>query len=147
MGFKTVVLDDRPAFANREVFDSADRIILLDTFEHALQAVELDSQSYVVIVTRGHVHDKTVLAQALRTPAGYIGMIGSRRKRDTIYQALRDEGFTAQDVGRVYSPIGLGIGGETPEEIAVSIVAEMIKVRAEQGAPRLELKGLSERQD
>jgi len=83
-----------------------------------------------VIVTRGHMHDKTVLAQTLKTGARYIGMIESRRKRDIIYEKLLDEGFTQHDIDRVYSPIGLDIGAETPEEIAVSIVAELIKVRA-----------------
>jgi xanthine dehydrogenase accessory factor len=136
VGFKSVVLDDRPDYANRDVFDSADRIVPLDTFERALQGVDLDENSYVVIVTRGHVHDATVLRQVLQTKAGYIGMIGSRRKRDLIYQKLMGEGFTADAIARVYSPIGVPIGAETPEEIAVCIVAEMIKVRAErrQGA-------------
>ena len=76
------------------------------------------------------MHDKTVLAQSLKTGARYIGMIGSRRKRDIIYETLLEEGFTQQDIDRVYSPIGLDIGAETPEEIAVSIVAELIKMRA-----------------
>ena len=76
------------------------------------------------------MHDKTVLAQSLKTGARYIGMIGSRRKRDIIYETLLEEGFTQQDIDRVHSPIGLHIGAETPEEIAVSIVAELIKVRA-----------------
>ena len=71
-----------------------------------------------------------MLGLALRTSAGYIGMIGSRRKRDKIYQALQEEGFTQQDINRVYSPIGLDIGAETPEELAVSIVGELIQVRA-----------------
>ena len=76
------------------------------------------------------VHDKIVLEQSLRTKAGYIGMIGSRRKRNIIYENLLEQGFTQKDLSRVHSPIGLYIGGETPEEIAVSIVAELIKVRA-----------------
>jgi xanthine dehydrogenase accessory factor len=83
-----------------------------------------------VIVTRGHIHDKTVLTQALRTPAKYVGMIGSRRKRNMIYDSLLKEGFTKADIDRVHAPIGLDIGAETPEEIAVSIVAELIQVRA-----------------
>ena len=83
----------------------------------------------MVIVTRGHIHDKTVLEQALRTNAGYIGMIGSRRKR-IFYKRLLTEGFTQEDINRVHCPIGLNLGGETPEEIAVSIVAELIKTRS-----------------
>ncbi|MBW2023322.1 MAG: XdhC family protein, partial [Deltaproteobacteria bacterium] len=92
----------------------------------------VDEDSYLVIVTRGHVQDKNVLAQALRTDAKYIGMIGSKRKRDIIYEKLLEQGFSQDDLARVHSPIGLEIGAETPEEIAVSIVAELIKVRAEE---------------
>lgn len=131
--FRTVVLDDRVEFANRERFNTADQVILRESFEQAFKDLEVDQESYLVIVTRGHAHDKTVLGQALRTGAGYIGMIGSKRKRDAIYRALLEEGFTEKDLKRVYSPIGIEIEAETPEEIAVSIVAELIKVRAEQG--------------
>ena len=95
-----------------------------------MKELRIDGESYLVIVTRGHAHDQTVLEQALRTRAGYIGMIGSRRKRDATYEALAHEGFTARDFARVHSPIGLNIGAETPEEIAVSIVAELIEARA-----------------
>ena len=94
-----------------------------------MERFEIHDLSYLVIVTRGHMHDKNVLAQALKTKAGYIGMIGSSRKRNIIYEKLLEEGFTQEDLSRVHSPIGLDIGAETPEEIAVSIVAEMIKVR------------------
>ena len=82
-------------------------------------------------MTRGHVHDGTVLGLALKTNAGYIGMIGSRRKRDGIYQRLLNSGYTDDDLKRVHSPIGLPIGDETPEEIAISITAQLIKVRSE----------------
>lgn len=132
VGFQTVVLDDRPEFANRERFDTADRVIIIDSFEGVLDGLPIDHDSYLVIVTRGHVHDKTVLAQALRTEAGYIGMIGSHQKRDATYSVMvKEEGFTADDLARVQSPIGLAIGAESPEEIAVCIVAELIRVRAE----------------
>jgi xanthine dehydrogenase accessory factor len=90
----------------------------------------VDRFSYLVIVTRGHMHDYGVLAQSLKTEARYIGMIGSSRKKKIIYEQLLKDGFTEEDLRRVHSPIGLGIGAETPEEIAVSIVAELIKVRA-----------------
>jgi xanthine dehydrogenase accessory factor len=129
VGFKTVVLDDRTEFANRQRFPGSAEIIVLESFER-LPQLEVDTDSYIVIVTRGHLHDKTILAGALRTNAGYIGMIGSRRKRDKIYEALAAEGFSKKDVERVYSPIGTDIGAETPEELAVSIVGELIKVRA-----------------
>jgi len=129
--FRTVIIDDREEFANRERFPTADEILVISSFDDAFPGRRIDSQSYVVIVTRGHRHDKTVLEQALRTEAGYIGMIGSRRKRDAVYKALLEEGFTREDLNRVYSPVGLDIGADTPQEIAVSIVSELIKVRAD----------------
>ena len=129
MGFRVVVLDDRAEYANRSRFTAETEIRVLDSFDD-WAGLPIDAGCYIVILTRGHIHDKTVLSQALRTSAGYIGMIGSRRKRDKIYQALREEGFTQQDINRVYSPIGLDIGAETPEELAVSIVGELIQVRA-----------------
>jgi len=131
VGFHTIVLDDRQEFAHRERFSDADEVIVLDSFQTALEGLEINADSYLVLVTRGHAHDQTVLRQALLTEAGYIGMIGSRRKRDAIYAALGQEGFSRADFDRVYSPIGLKIEAETPEEIAVSIVAELIQVRAE----------------
>ncbi|HBV99315.1 MAG: dehydrogenase [Peptococcaceae bacterium BICA1-7] len=129
--FRTIVLDDRKEFANRDRFPAADEVKVLENFDYSFEGLDIDRESYLVIVTRGHVHDKTVLARSLKTNACYIGMIGSRRKRDAIYRSLREEGFTEADIKRVYSPIGLDIEAETPEEIAVSIVAELIKVRGE----------------
>ena len=90
----------------------------------------VDEQSYIVIVTRGHTHDMNVLEQALRTPARYVGLMASRTKRKRIADGLRDAGLGEADLARVHSPIGLAIGAETPAELAVSIVAEMIQVRA-----------------
>lgn len=130
VGFRTVVLDDREEFANRELLGWADEIVVLKSFDEAMKGLRIDGESYLVIVTRGHAHDKTVLEQALRTNARYIGMIGSRKKRDATYEVLAQEGFSARDFARVHSPIGLNIGAETPEEIAVSIVAELIEARA-----------------
>ncbi|MGO9022542.1 MAG: XdhC family aldehyde oxidoreductase maturation factor [Syntrophobacteraceae bacterium] len=130
VGFQTVVLDDRPDFANRERFPDSDEVVVLDSFDRALAGLEINEDSYLVLVTRGHAHDKTLLRQALGTKAGYIGMIGSRTKRDSLYEALCREGFARDEFERVSSPIGLDIGAETPEEIAVSIVAELIRARA-----------------
>jgi xanthine dehydrogenase accessory factor len=130
VGFGITVVDDRPEFANRQRFSRADEILVPKSFEHVLKTMCIDHSSYIVIVTRGHVHDHTVLAQALETKAGYIGMIGSKRKRDAIYAALLAAGFSPADMERVHSPIGIEIGAETPEEIAVSIVAELVAVRA-----------------
>jgi xanthine dehydrogenase accessory factor len=129
VGFKVEVIDDRPEFADAGKFPDAAKVHHLP-FEGVLDKVPVDESSYLVIVTRGHIHDKTVLEQCLRTNARYIGMIGSRRKKAMIYEKLLEEGFTKEDLDRVHAPIGLEIGAETPEEIAVSIVAELIQVRA-----------------
>ena len=124
----TVVLDDRQEFANKSHFPTAD-VVVLDSFDTALEKLDIDQHSYIIIVTRGHLHDRTVLREALKTNAAYIGMIGSKRKRDFIYKSLIMEGFSIDDLNRVYSPIGVSIHSETPQEIAVSIVAELISVR------------------
>ncbi len=129
VGFEVVVIDDRPEFADPERFPEA-RQVRLSPFENVLEQLPVNSASYLVIVTRGHIHDKTVLEQALRTDACYIGMIGSSRKIRIIYDRLLEEGFDQAKLDRVHAPIGLDIGADTPEEIAVSIVAELILVRA-----------------
>ena len=132
VGFKTVVIDDRPEFADKEKFPEAAEVQQYP-FEGVLQHLPVNESSYLVIVTRGHLNDKTVLAQCLKTDAKYVGMIGSRRKIAMVHEKLKEEGFTQKDIDRVFAPIGLDIGAETPEEIAVSIVAELISVRAGRG--------------
>jgi xanthine dehydrogenase accessory factor len=129
VGFQVVVIDDRQEFADIKNFPDA-RDVHQFPFDGVMDKLPVDKSSYLVIVTRGHVHDKNVLAQALKTDARYIGMIGSTRKRNIIYEKLIEEGFTKEELNRVHSPIGLEIGAETPEEIAVSIVAELIMIRA-----------------
>lgn len=130
-GFAPVVLDDRPEFADQQRFPDAESVTTLDSFDEAFSGLDVGPHTYVVVVTRGHTYDLSVLRQALRTEAGYIGLMGSRTKRKRIYDALRADGFGDGDLDRVHSPIGLAIGAETPGELAVSIVAEMIQVRAE----------------
>jgi xanthine dehydrogenase accessory factor len=130
VGFQTVVLDDRSEYANRERFPGADSIKVLDSFDDCFDGLELDGDSYVVIVTRGHQHDKEVLSQALRTGAGYIGMMGSHRKREELFKVLQQEGCSAEALERVHCPIGLDIKAATTGEIAVSIMAELIRTRA-----------------
>jgi xanthine dehydrogenase accessory factor len=129
-GFNVVVLDDRPEFSTAERFPEAMQTHTINSFDTAFDNLAVNGSTYIIIVTRGHLHDRTVLAQALKTSAAYIGMIGSQRKRDTIYERLLEDGYTQDDIDRVHSPIGLAIGADTPEEIAVSIVAELIAVRA-----------------
>jgi xanthine dehydrogenase accessory factor len=134
VGFGTVVIDDRSEFANASRIPEADEIIVPKKLEEPFDNIAFGPDSYIVIVTRGHMHDEVVLRRALKTNAGYIGMIGSKKKRETIYRHLLDEGFVQADIDRVYSPIGISIGAESPEEIAISITAELIKVRAEKKA-------------
>ena len=130
VNFKVVVIDDREMFANRERFPEADEVIVSE-FEKCFERINIDESSYVVIVTRGHLYDGIVLGQALESSARYIGMIGSRKKIGTLYQSLIEKGIAKESLGRVHAPIGIDINSETPEEIAVSIVAELIKVRGE----------------
>ncbi len=131
VSFGTVIIDDRIEFANSVRFPEADEIIVPQSLEEPFGTVEFGADSSIVIVTRGHVHDEIVLRRALKTNAGYIGMIGSRKKRETIYQHMLADGYTQADISKVHSPIGIAIGAESPEEIAISIAAELIKVRAD----------------
>jgi len=128
--FKVVVIDDREMFANRNRFPEADEVIVSE-FEKCFDQLNIDDSSYIVIVTRGHLYDGFVLEQAIQTKAHYIGMIGSKKKIRTLYQNLMEKGITKETLDQVYAPIGIDINSETPEEIAVSIVAELIKVRGE----------------
>ncbi len=130
LGFNVVVFDDRPEFANRERFPDADEVYVVNQFSEPFKWIKIDINTYIIIVTRGHVHDREVLEEALLTQAVYIGMMGSRSKRDRIYNALLNNGFTYADLKRVYAPIGIPIGADSAEEIAVSIAAELIKVRS-----------------
>ena len=129
LGFYTVVVDDREDFANKERFSTVDEVQVITSYEGLLQEVRIPKNSYIVIVTRGHSLDKEVLVQALRTNAKYIGMIGSKTKKAHIYGELLSEGFTYNDLDEVHCPIGVSINAQTPEEIAISIVAELIKVK------------------
>lgn len=131
--FRTVVIDDREEYANPQRYPHAERTVVVSDFDHAFDDIEADEDSYIIIVTRGHRGDLQVLRQALRRPFAYLGMIGSRRKNSLLYDALRKEGVTEEQIAQVHSPIGLDIGAETPEEIAVSIVAEIIRERAKAG--------------
>jgi len=133
-GFFTTIVDDRADFANEARFPSADRIIVPKSFDRIMETLPVDEDTYIVIMTRGHQYDRSLIAQALRTPARYIGMMGSRKKVAEIARALAEEGLTPDEIARAHAPIGIPIGAETPEEIAVSIVAELIQVRRGTGA-------------
>jgi xanthine dehydrogenase accessory factor len=127
-GFDVTVIDDREAFANRERFPEAHQVIAED-FEKAAAQLTPSEYSYIVIVTRGHRDDMRMLRWAVQTPARYVGMIGSKRKTITIFKELQLEGLPGRLFDRVHAPIGLDIGAITPEEIAVSITAELIANR------------------
>lgn len=130
VGFQVVVVDDRAQFANRERFPEAEQVIA-EEFFMAFPKLKGNRSSYLVIVTRGHAYDQEVLEWALGTDAKYIGMIGSKKKIQTVYKNLAEKGIAQEKFQRVHAPIGLDIGALTPEEIAVSIVGEMIRVRRE----------------
>jgi xanthine dehydrogenase accessory factor len=126
-GFAIGVVDDREAFANRERFPMAQEVFT--SYEAAFEGIKPNAATYLAIVTRGHKEDMRVLRWAVDTAARYIGMIGSRRKVLSVYKALEEDGVSAEKLARVFAPIGLEIGALTPEEIAVSIAAELIAVR------------------
>jgi xanthine dehydrogenase accessory factor len=132
-GFRVVVVDDRPAFANPERHPEADETLVMP-FEGAVARLGVDRWTYLVAVTRGHAHDEVVIREAAGSPAAYIGMIGSRRKVALMRKKLEAEGVDTGELDRLSAPIGLDIGADAPGEIAVSIVAELIAVRRKGGA-------------
>ncbi len=140
-GFEVVITDDRETYANRERFPDA-RDIYADEYEHVMSQLAPNDTSYVVIVTRGHRDDMRVLRWAAETPARYIGMIGSQRKTIAIYKELEKEGIAADKLARVYAPVGIDIGAITPEEIAISIVAELIARRRNSPTPLPHMKSV-----
>lgn len=126
-GFGIGVIDDREAFANPERFPMASEIFT--SYEDAFEKIHPNAATYLVIVTRGHKEDMRVLGWAVRTPARYTGMIGSKRKVLSVFKALENDGYRPEEFQRVYAPMGLEIGALAPEEIAISIVAELIAIR------------------
>lgn len=133
VGFKVVALDDRPQFANKELFPTAE--VLICDFEHIADTVSITENDACCIMTRGHGFDAVVEAQVLMTPAYYIGVIGSRHKTAGVNKRLVEEyGVPESEISRITTPIGLMIKAETPAEIAISIAAQMIEKRAEHGS-------------
>lgn len=137
--FRVVVLDDRPEYACAARFPTADQI-LVQPFVAALREYPFNSQTYLVLITRGHTFDRDCLAAVLDKPAAYIGMIGSRRRLAAVLELLAQQGFSRDCLRRVHAPIGLPIGGNTPEAIAVSILAEILSVRYQGSDWSLSLK-------
>ena len=128
--FNITVIDDREEFANSERFPDADTIII-GNFHDTLKCLDFTGNEYVVILTRSHEQDAEVLEECLKRPTRYTGMIGSRRKVKIILDHLVEKGFGSDVVNKVHAPIGIAISAETPEEIAISIVAQLISVRNE----------------
>ena len=127
-GFHVVIVDDRPEYADSIHFPKAARVICQD-FQQAFQEYPWSRRSHVVLVTRGHKHDEDCLRQIIGADLAYIGMIGSHRRTRAVLSELKNEGIEPAWLDKIFAPIGLDIGAETPEEIAICIVAEMIKVR------------------
>ncbi len=127
-GFYVVIVDDRAEFANKQRTPSAHEIIVED-FRAALDRLTFDRDDYVIAATRGHSFDAYIVERTAGSGAGYVGMLGSKRKRAVIWRALEAAGVSAQDLARVRSPIGVDIGADTPAEIAVSVVAELVRLR------------------
>lgn len=128
LDFRVVVIDDRPTFANLERFPQADQVIA-GRFEKTLRDFPIDKETYIVIITRGHKHDTECLRQILDSSAAYIGIIGSRRRVKGVFKLLKDEGYSEESIARIHAPVGLDIGAQTPAEIALAIIGEIIRAR------------------
>ena len=130
IGFKCAVIDDREEFANKDRFPNAYKIFVED-YDKVFEKINITKNDYIIIITRGHIYDYTVEKNALKTDAIYIGMIGSKNKIKNLHDKLKsEEGYNDETISRVNAPIGLQIGAETTEEIAISIAAELILKRA-----------------
>ena len=130
IGFNCIVIDDREEFANKDRFPNASKIIV-ENYENAFNKISVTDKDYIVILTRGHSNDYIVEKNALKTNALYIGMIGSKNKVKTLHERLKkEENYTDETISKVHAPIGIAIGAESTEEIAISIAAELIFVRA-----------------
>ncbi len=137
LDFHVTVIDDRLLYANRERFPDADQVLVGDMAQ-MLREMTITPSCYIVLITRGHAYDEPCLRVVLPTEAKYIGMIGSRRRIKACFQRFRDEDKISEElIARVYAPIGLDIATETPAEIALSILAEVVKVRRGGGAASL----------
>lgn len=147
MGFRVIVVDDRPDYATRERFPEADRVVRVD-FRDPFADIPIHSASYIVLVTRGHKYDFECLRHLLKTEveAPYVGMIGSRRRIRAAFSQLQGEAMPKDRLSRIRAPVGLDIGAETPVEIAVAVAAEIIlQWRGGTGAPLAEQERIMER--
>jgi xanthine dehydrogenase accessory factor len=139
LGYYVVVVDDRPELVNKETYPEADEL-LVGNMEEELGKYIIKDTSNIVIVTHGHKHDQISLERVMRSEARYIGMIGSKTKVKHCFNNMKEKGYGEEELSRVYSPIGLNIGGETPEEISLSILAEIQAVKYEKESGSLKIK-------
>ncbi|MBI4298306.1 MAG: XdhC family protein [Chloroflexi bacterium] len=128
LGFRLFVIDDRPRFANKERFPDAEEVIVAP-YDQGIRQLPINANTFIVVATRGHNYDDVALEAAARTPASYVGLVGSKRKAILIYEQLLKHGIPLERVEAIHSPVGLDIGGRTPEEIAISIMAEILMFR------------------
>ena len=142
VGFHVVLVDDRPYFANPGRHPEVDECVA-DEVEAAFSRLPADDQIYIVAATRGHQHDEIVVEHAIARKVRYIGMLGSERKKMILWQRIESRGGDRRRLEEVYSPVGLDIGADTPEEIAVSVVAELIQVRRRDRRKRWKTKRAS----
>lgn len=133
VGYRIVVVDDRENYASSDRFPEADDIIVMD-FNKAVDSLNINPTTYLVLITRGHKHDELILRKVVDTKAAYIGMIGSKRRVAAVLTSLRRDGYSPKLIDRIHAPIGLRIGAQTPEEIALSIAAEVVKIRRDEEA-------------
>jgi len=138
LGFTTTVVDNRPEFANKERLPLADRIIA-DDYKKSLQDLSFSDTTYIVILTHRHAHDFEILDYCAKQTFYYLGMIGSRKKVAKVFQQLKEKGTDGKTLKRIHAPIGIEIGAEKPEEIAVSIAAELVAIRSGTEIPSLRL--------
>lgn len=129
LGFRSIVIDDRAEFANRDYFPHSSIELKAEAFEKAINSINISANMSIVIVTRGHKYDEDCLRLLLGSKANYIGMIGSRRRVSVVKEKLLQEGFSLEQLLKMYAPIGLDIAAKTPEEIALTILAEVVLVR------------------
>ncbi|HPB32405.1 MAG TPA: XdhC/CoxI family protein [Candidatus Sumerlaeota bacterium] len=129
LNFRITIVDDRPVYADPTRFPEAESVLCVG-FDDAFQRIEFTPETCIIICTRAHKNDEECLRLALRTPARYVGMLGSRSKLGTFREKLMADGFTVARLDELRSPIGLAIGAVTPEEIAISVAAELIQIRA-----------------
>lgn len=126
LGFKVTILDDRKDFAHTSRFPGC--TVIAEDFIPALRKIQMNSSTYVVVITRGHSHDVDCLQEILKKPTAYVGLIGSRRRVGFVLELLGKQGFSQDLLKQVFTPIGIPIGAESPEEIAISITAEIVCV-------------------